>query len=90
MIDAAKRFFRCTEGESELLHPRGKHVGAGWCGGVGGLAVETDSPVGKPTGVLWVWAVPFGLIGDGVNIVYINRKLKALKSGAKPAAAADG
>jgi hypothetical protein len=40
--------------------------------------------------VLCLWVVPFGLIGDGINIVYINRRLKSLKSGVEPAAAADG
>ena len=39
--------------------------------------------------VLLLWVVPFGLIGDGINILYIRRKLKALKSGDEPAAAAD-
>ena len=40
--------------------------------------------------LLSLWIVPFGLIGDGINIVYINRKLKALKSEVEPAASTDG
>ena len=40
--------------------------------------------------VVLLWVVPFGLIGDGINIVYIGRKLKALKSEVEPAAATDG
>lgn len=40
--------------------------------------------------VLLLWVIPFGLICDGINIVYVSRKLKALKSGVEPAASADG
>ena len=29
---------------------------------------------------LFLWVVPFGLIGDGVNILYIRRKLARLQA----------
>ena len=40
--------------------------------------------------VLFLWVVPFGLIGDGINIIHICRRLKTLRSGIGPASSPDG
>ena len=35
--------------------------------------------------VLLLWFVPFGLIGDGINVAYITRKLRNIKLAAERA-----
>ena len=49
------------------------------------LATEVFCDVPWWVYVLLLWVVPFGLIGDGINSVYISRRLKALNSGVEHA-----
>jgi hypothetical protein len=54
------------------------------------LALEVFLDVPWWVYVLLLWVVPFGLIGDGINILYVNRKLRTLKREADPAATSPG
>lgn len=39
--------------------------------------------------LLCLWIVPFGLIGDAINILFINRKLKRITTSVEQTVAAD-